>query len=160
MLLHGLTVATNGHEVKKPRPFAGGRCDLLGHQLGTDDSAAPRVHLAESARGWKTSSTRVNFIRLTGLTPAGNGRRRSYAASHSGNRAGGSRLVLAGGDAGPGCRSRDRSAAPGARRQGLDYQRREPDQPALFDAETDRYDQRQTAQGSLDDPPQRLRAWR
>src|SRR6267142_7223724 len=99
----------------------------------------PRPSRRELEGGWKTSSNRVNFIGLTGLTSAGNGRRQSYAVSRSGNRTGGSRLVLAGGDADQGCRSRDRSPAAEPGRQGLGYQRRQPDQPALLDDEADRH---------------------
>ena len=45
--------------------------------------------------------------------------------------------------------------APG--RQGLDHQRRRPDQPALLHAQADRHQQREAAQGRLDDPAEGLR---
>src|SRR5438105_2692021 len=71
-----------------------------------------------------------------------------------------SELVIPGGHVSLGCRSRDRPFTPKSCRQGLGDEWRQPDQSALFDAEADRYLQRQEPQGCLDDPPERLWARR
>jgi hypothetical protein len=49
---------------------------------GSGSGSAPASVSKRARRSWKTLSTCVNFIGLTGLTPAGNGRRRNYALSH------------------------------------------------------------------------------
>ncbi len=73
---------------------------------------------------------------------------------------GSSRLAHRGRGHGLGRRSRNRQAAAEPGRQGLGDEWRQYDQRTLLYAEADRHHQRQAAQGSLDDPPQGLRARR
>src|SRR5262249_9963777 len=98
----------------------------------------------------------------TGPVPARKVRRQTYAVPQSaiGPGVDDSELVIPGGYARLGRRSRDRWLTPEPCRQGLGDERREPDQSALFDAETDRYLPYQETQGGLDDPTQRIRVRR
>src|SRR5262249_28723222 len=101
--------------------------------------------------------TRVNFIALAGPTPR-EWEETSYAVSPTAYRAGGSRLVLCGGDARQSRPPRDRPPSAKPRRQRFGHGTGGQDPPTLFDAEADRYHERQAAQGRLDDPSQELRA--
>src|SRR5215471_16458818 len=103
------------------------------------------------------ASLRLQHV-WTGLAPARRVRRQTYAVPQAtiGPGVDDSELVIPGGYASLGRRSRDRSLTPEPCGQGLGDERREPDQSALFDAEADRYLQCQEPQGRLDDPSQRL----
>src|SRR5262245_17495270 len=85
-------------------------------------------------------------------------RRQTYAVPWSacGPSVDDSELMLPGDHASLGCRCGDRSLAPQPCWQGLGDKRRQPDQPALFDAAADSQLECHATQGGLDDPSERL----